>query len=181
MGNIIDSEDWPALATDAQNGDKKAYALLLKSIVPYIKNNLTKSVSSHDAIEDIIQEVLISVHKSLNTYSPERPFKPWLYSIINFRKTDYMRKYYSSRDDKRAPLENLDFENVNVTNQGYEGELRDVEVALSKFPKQQQLIFKRIKIEGYTAKEVANELGMKESAVKVSAHRTLEKLKGKLQ
>jgi DNA-directed RNA polymerase specialized sigma24 family protein len=34
-----------------------------------------------------------------------------------------------------------------------------------------------MKIEGYTAKETAARLGMNESAVKVSAHRTMHKLK----
>ena len=42
-------------------------------------------------------------------------------------------------------------------------------------------IFTMIKIEGYTAKEVANTMGVSESAVKVAAHRTSIKLKGILE
>ena len=126
--------------------------------------------------------MLISIHKSLNTYAPERPFKPWLMSIINFRKMDYLRKYYAQKQDMTATIDdNPEYIAENVTNPVHSGELKDVENALSTLPEQQQDIFRKIKIEGYTAKEVANEMDMNESAVKVSAHRTLKKLQGLLK
>ena len=56
----------------------------------------------------------------------------------------------------------------------------DIEAALKELPERQRKVFQMIKIEGYTAKEVANEMGMSVSAVKVSAHRTMVKLKGRL-
>lgn len=180
--SLSDSERWQEWAGAAQQGDKRAYGQLLKELHPYIQNVLYKSLSQNDAAEDIAQEVLMSVHKSLSTYSSDRPFKPWLMSIINFRKMDYLRKYYAQRQDKTATIDdNPEFINDNVTNPQHLGELRDIENALESFSAQQQDIFRKIKIEGYTAKEVANELDMKESAVKVSAHRTLKKLQSILK
>jgi RNA polymerase sigma-70 factor (ECF subfamily) len=129
-----------------------------------------------------MQEVLISVHKSLASYSPERPFKPWLMAIMNFRRTDYLRKHYAQRQDKTTTTdENYEYESKNVTNPTHIGELKDIEAALDGLPEDHRKIFQMIKIEGYSAKEVANEMGMKESAVKVSAHRTMKKLQGMLQ
>ncbi len=177
-----DADQWQEWAGQAQQGDKRAYAQLLKAIHPYIQNVVYKSLSQTDAAEDIAQEVLISIHKSLSTYAPERPFKPWLMSIINFRKMDYLRKYYSQRQDKTSTTEeNPEFMAENVTNPSHAGELKDIEDALSEFPKKQQDIFRKIKIEGYTALEVANQMDMNESAVKVSAHRTMKKLQGILK
>ena len=143
---------------------------------------IIKSLSNQDAAEDIAQEVLISVHKSLASYSPDRPFKPWLMAIVNFRRTDYLRKHYAQRQDKTTSTdENLEFEAANVTNSPHAGELKDIENALATLPDQQQRIFRMIKIEGYSAQEVANEMDMNESAVKVSAHRTMKKLQGLLK
>ncbi len=176
-----DSEYWGEYARAAQDGDKKAYTQLLRAITPYIRNVLMKSLSNADAADDIAQEVLISVHKSLNTYSPDRPFKPWLYSIISFRRTDYLRKYYSSKDNKSAPLEHADFYESGVTKPEHAGEYKDIEAALSTLPEQQRRIFTMLKIEGYSTQEVANEMKMNESAVKVSAHRTMKKLRGLLE
>ena len=180
MTDIDSSDQWQEWAALAQKGDKAAYRRLLGAIAPYIRNALVKSVSNMEEAEDITQEVLISVHKSLNTYTPDRPFKPWLFSIVNFRKMDYLRKYYAGRQDKTISTEFMP-EKDNVTYMHSAYEIKDIETALDSFPEQQKRIFQMIKIEGYTAKEVSEELGMKESAVKVSAHRTMKKLQGMLK
>ena len=182
MTKLSDADQWQEWAAQAQAGDRRAYSRLLKALHPYIRNVVYKSLSQSDAAEDIAQEVLISIHKSLHTYMPDRPFKPWLMSIINFRKMDYLRKYYSQRQDKTSTTEdNPEYLAQNVTDSNHLGELKDIESALSTLPDKQQSIFRRIKIEGYTAKEVAVEMDMNESAVKVSAHRTMKKLQGILK
>ena len=176
------AQEWQEWAIAAQGGDKRAYTQLLQSITPYIRNVIIGSLSNPSAAEDITQEVLISVHKSLSTYQPDRPFKPWLMAIVNFRRTDYLRKHYAQRRDKTTTTdENYEFEANNVTNPAHAGELKDIENALASLPEQQQRIFKMIKIEGYSAQEVANEMNMNESAVKVSAHRAMKKLQGLLK
>lgn len=175
-------DEWQELAIAAQGGNKRAYAQLLGEISPYIKNSIVKSLANQDAAEDISQEVLISVHKSLSTYQPDKPFKPWLSAIINFRRTDYLRKYYAQREDKKAVTDdNPEYLAANVTNPNNAGELKDIEAALNALPDIQNRIFRMIKIQGFSAKEVANELDMNESAVKVSAHRTMKKLQGMLK
>jgi RNA polymerase sigma-70 factor (ECF subfamily) len=180
--NQKQSDEWQEWAVAAQGGDKRAYANLLNALAPYIRNVIVKSLSNQDAAEDIAQEVLISIHKSLASYQADRPFKPWLMAIVNFRRTDYLRKYYSQRQDKMATIDdNPEFLASNVTNPTNLGELKDIESALDTLPDQQQRIFKMIKIQGFTAQEVANELDMNESAVKVSAHRTMKKLQGLLK
>lgn len=173
----MQSEQWREWAVAAQGGDKRAYGRLLGELGPYIRNTIMRSLSNPDAADDIAQEVLISVHKSLQTYGSDRPFKPWLSAIINFRRTDYLRKHYAQKQDKMSSTdENYEFETLNVTNPTHLGELKDIESALATLPEQQQRIFTMIKIQGYTAQEVADEMDMNESAVKVSAHRTMKKL-----
>jgi RNA polymerase sigma-70 factor (ECF subfamily) len=168
---------WQEWASKAQKGDKVSYASLLRDISPYIRNVVTPTLSNLDWVDDVVQEVLLSVHKSLHTYDPKRSFKPWLYSIIIFRKTDFLRKYYSSRSNKSQELIDSNFSEENVTNFEFAGELKDIEDALSSIPEKQAALFTMMKVEGYTAKEVAQKMDMTESAVKVSVHRTMIKLK----
>ena len=177
MTKIYENEQWDNLAVKAQSGDKRAYAMLLTQIVPFIKARIAGGLSNPDWVEDITQEVLISVHKSLNSYSSDRPFKPWLSAIIQFRRTDMLRKYYRDKKTKELCKENTDIFAKNVTFQATTGELKDIEAAIGSLPVKQQKIFKMMKVEGYSAKEVANEMDMSVSAVKVSAHRTTNKLK----
>jgi RNA polymerase sigma-70 factor (ECF subfamily) len=180
--NKKQSDEWQDWAIAAQGGDKKSYSKLLTALAPYIRNVIIKSLSNQDAAEDIAQEVLISIHKSLGSYQADRPFKPWLMAIVNFRRTDYLRKHYAQRQDKTTTTDdNPEFLAANVTNPTNLGELKDIEAALQTLPEQQRRIFSMIKIQGFTAQEVANELDMNESAVKVSAHRTMKKLQGLLK
>lgn len=171
------SDIWSSWAEAAQEGNAKAYNNLLKEIAPFTRNYLITRVANEDWADDITQEVLISVHKSLKTYSADRPFTPWLMAIINFRKTDYLRKHYSSRSDKQTTLDNAEFLSAHVTEPTHAGEYKDIEAALGSLPKKQKKVFELIKIKGFTVSEVANEMKMSESAVKVSAHRTMQKLK----
>ena len=174
-------EMWRQWAAQAQQGDKKAYNLLLRDVVPYIRNFIGPRLANPDWVDDITQDVLISVHKSLHTYSPERPFKPWLSAIISFRRTDFLRKHYNARQHKTTDIDDPAFVREHVTDPGFAGELKDVEEALAQFPEKQRRIFILMKVEGYTAQEVAAQLNMSESAVKVSVHRTTNKLKGMLE
>lgn len=170
-------DDWEALAALSQQGDKRAYSTLLHSLSPYIRSVLSGTLANPEWIEDITQDVLISVHKSLDTYSADRPFKPWLRSIIYFRKADFLRQHYKKKKVQESVHENIEIHVQNVTFQPDYAELKDIQSAISSFPDKQQKIFKLLKIEGYSAKEVAEEMEMSESAVKVSAHRTASKLK----
>lgn len=162
----------------AQAGDKKAYRKLLNEIYPYIKNRLFGKISDSDGVEDIAQEVLVSVHKSMQTYSPERPFKPWLNAIISYRQVDYLRKIYRQAPEQVTDFtENQDFFNNNVTDPALAGEYKDIETAMDSLPAQQREAVKLMRIDGYTAEEAANETGMSVSAVKVNVHRATKKLK----
>lgn len=169
---------WAQWAADAQAGDKKAYNDLLRDIVPYIRGIIIPTLANPDWADDITQNVLMSVHKSLHTYSPDKPFCPWLRAIISFRRTDFLRSYYSKQGNRSVDLDNMEFQKKHVTNAEHSGELKDVEKALEHLPDTQRRIFQRMKIEGYTAKEVAQEMDMSVSAVKVSVHRSMKKLKG---
>ena len=173
-----DQEDmWQEWAVKAQAGDKRAYTDLLRAIVPYIRNVVAPRLANPEWADDIVQEVLLSVHRALHTYSPDRPFKPWLYAIISFRKTDFLRRHYSARSHLQAGTDDVEFQKNHVTDNPLAGELKDMEEALQSLPEKQRKLFAMMRIEGYTAREVAEQMNMSESAVKVSVHRTADKLK----
>lgn len=162
----------------AQSGDQGSYRQLLTEIAPFIQRALAKTLSRKEQAEDITQEILLSVHKAMNTYDPARPFMPWLMAIVNFRRTDFLRSHYAARDNLSAPLEDLDLQ--DVTFDGHEGEYKDIENALTSLSPKQREIFDLVKMKGYTAKEASARTGMSVAAVKVSVHRSLQKLKEKL-
>ncbi len=178
-GNEKQEKRWQALVVKAQSGDAASYQILLTEIVPVIRRVVLRSLPSPDITDDVVQEVLLSVHKALHTYDSERPFTPWLLAIVNFRKTDFLRQHYASRGNRQVPLESVEIPDY-LSNSDASSTFRDIENAIGELPEKQKEVVELLKIEGYSTKEVSEKTGLSESAVKVTMHRALQKLKEKL-
>ena len=162
------------------NGDKHAYAEILQETSRFLRPFLAKRLSFTNEVDDLLQEILLSIHKARHTYDGNRPYKPWVYAIARFRLQDYLRAHYSDHlhhADDLSELENYLHENVTESAFTYESISGEVE----KLPQKQAAILQLMHQEGYTAKEVAKKLGMNESAVKVAAHRAYRILREKLE
>ena len=170
-----DKDEWDDLALRAQQGDKAAYHLLLTSIVPYIRKVIAPGLANQDWLDDLLQDILMGVHKSLARYIPGQPFRPWLNAIIRYRRAEFFGQYYASQSHMKASLDEV--EELENENFDWLHELEDIERALAQLPQQQREVFRLVRVEGYSVKEVADKTGMSVSAVKVSAHRSAAKLK----
>lgn len=161
-------------------GDQRAYASLLKETTRFLRPFITKRLNLASEVDDLLQEILISIHKARHTYDGNRPYKPWVYAIARFRLQDYLRAHYS--DQLRHAVELSEVEEIlpeYVTESGFSYE--SIKEEVRKLPEKQATILQLMHQEGYTAKEVAEKLGMNESAVKVAAHRAYKILRNKLE
>lgn len=163
----------------ALKGDSKAYARVLAEISSLLRPYLSKRLNQASDVEDVLQEILISIHKSRHTYDGKRPLKPWVYAIAKFRLTDFLRTHYSDTLRHAAELDVAEhLASLDVTESAFTYESIKEEIA--KLPGKQPMILHLIHHEGHTAKEVAAKMNMTETAVKVAAHRAYKVLKGRL-
>ncbi len=81
---------WSDLMAAAQDGDGPAYAGLLRELVPFLRLFVRRN-APEGRIEDVVQDVLLTVHRIRHTYDPKRPFLPWLATIANRRVMDARR------------------------------------------------------------------------------------------
>ena len=172
--------DLEALVRRSLSGDKMAYAQLLREVARLLRPFLARRLVVESEVDDLLQEILISIHKARHTYDGNRPYKPWVFAIAKFRLNDYLRLHYA--DQLRQAMDISELEDVlpeDVT----EPELNYESISgeIQRLPERQANILRLIHHEGYTAKEVAAKLGMTESAVKVAAHRAYKVLRGKLE
>lgn len=164
----------------ALGGDQAAYAELLRETARLLRPFLSRRIGFEGDADDVLQEILVSIHKARHTYDGNRPYKPWMYAIAKFRLQDYLRVHYA--DQLRHAEDIDDLENIfgaDVTEPAISYESISGEVL--KLPEKQATILRLIHQEGYTSKEVATTLGMTESAVKVAAHRAYKVLRQKLE
>jgi RNA polymerase sigma-70 factor (ECF subfamily) len=165
----------------AQTGDASAYVELLTRITPRIRRMVRRghASASASAIEDLVQDVLLSIHAVRATYDPERPFTPWLLAIARNRTVDSVRR------QARVAAHEVVVDDIDVTfspedtnSQGRVfAELTALRRAIAALPAGQRRAITLLKLQGLTLKEAAAASGTSTGALKVAAHRAMAALK----
>jgi RNA polymerase sigma-70 factor (ECF subfamily) len=174
------NDNLESLMRQSLAGDQRAYATLLTETTRLLRPFLSKRLRFSNEVDDLLQEILLSIHKARHTYDGKRPYKPWAYAIAKFRLLDHLRAHYSDQLRHAIDFDDLDenlHEHVTESEMSYESISGEVQ----KLPEKQALILQLMHQEGYTAKEVAEKIGMNESAVKVAAHRAYKILRERLE
>ena len=82
---------WSVLMKAAQDGDSAAYEKLLRDILPELRAIVGARLRDPSGVEDVVQNVLFSIHRARHTFRPERPFGPWLRAIARNAVIDAQR------------------------------------------------------------------------------------------
>ena len=175
-----DDTDYAGLMRAANAGDRASYAQLLQHTSRLLRPFLAKRLSQKSEVEDVLQEILLSIHKARHTYDGTRPYKPWAYAIAKFRLNDFLRNAYTDQlrhAGEISEAENISANDVTETPFTYES----IKEEVNRLPGKQPKILYLLHHEGHTAKEVASKMNMSETAVKVAAHRAYKVLREKLK
>ncbi len=165
------------LYLESMKGNKASYELFLELCSVLIKRYLLKlggKFAEPQSIEDLLQEVLISLHEKKHTYQIEKPLLPWIYAITRHRYIDF----YRSKKRKPGMVALEDVEGMLESPASEQVHSMD-EVLEFLTPKQKEMLM-LIKVEGQSYDEAAKALSMNVSAVKVAVHRIIKGLKGKV-
>jgi RNA polymerase sigma factor (sigma-70 family) len=174
-----------ALARSAQAGDTRAYAELLGAITPRIRqiiSNQRRFLQRAD-IEDIVQEVLLSLHAVRGTYDPERPFMPWLIAITEYRLADAARRYYRDtvRQNEIGRLSVTPAEEMPNTEAERFDDRDALRQAIERLPPRQREAIRLLKLREMSLKEAARASGTSVDALKVAACRAMATLRRTLK
>lgn len=163
---------WRAWMAAGQRGDAEAYARLLNELLPFVRNLVRKRLGDDPGAEDVVQEVLLSVHVARHTFRPERRLAPWVGAIARNAVVDYVRRR-SRLQGRRAELEPEDLPaGGGSPAEGLDGPLPPtLSRALEKLPDSQRQAVTLLKIEGLSVAEAAARLGVSPGALKLRAHR----------
>lgn len=156
--------------TAAQEGDEEAYESLLRAILPLLRAITARRLGDLSSVEDVVQTVLLSIHRSRHTYDPARPFGPWLRAIARNAAIDALRTR-TRRIRREVALEEPD----QVMAPGApDNELPlspELSDALDALPAKQREAVELLHIEQLSVIEAAERAGTSPGALKVRAHR----------
>jgi RNA polymerase sigma-70 factor (ECF subfamily) len=179
MNGVTQDRQWSGWMARAQDGDNVAYARLLREILPFLRVLARRRCRDPDRCEDIVQDVLLTLHRVRHTYDPARPFTPWLAAICDRRSIDALRKRVRQAsheaDDARA------YETFADPASNKELEAGDAAQALAalvaELPPAQREALELVKVKEMSLLEASQATGQSVGALKVSVHRALKALR----
>jgi RNA polymerase sigma factor (sigma-70 family) len=165
----------------AQRGDGTAYRQLLHTITPGIRRVAARQrrFSRPEDIEDVVQDILLSLHAVRATYDPARPFIPWLLAIVRNRLADGARRYWRTAA-REVQIENTGVTFAEPTTNSDEDESDDLvalDHALRALPAGQRQAIELLKLRELSLNEASAISGQSVGALKVATHRAMAALR----
>lgn len=176
MKNSVREEQWAAWMRAAIDGDTEAYRKFLLAVTPHLRGLARRRCDQFGAAaseaEDVVQEVLISVHLKRGTWDRSRPIGPWLSTIVRNKMIDTLRRRGRHIN---VPMEDVG-EMLEAPEQSVAADLQDAERLIERLGSTQRDIVRSISVNGESIGQTAARLKMTEGAVRTALHRALKAL-----
>lgn len=172
---ILNLDDDFSLVKRFIDGDESAFAVLVQRHKEKVRNIIYLTMNSSNSVDDIAQDVFLTVYRNLRNFRFESQFTTWLYRITVNKCKDYMRKIKirniftpikeaeGKAEDKIAP-ENNDIAIL-------------VHKAIGKLPEKLRIPLLLKDIEGMSYQEIAETVQCEIGTVKSRIFRAREGLK----
>ena len=174
--------EWSEWMAAAQRGDRAAYERLLREILPFLRALAAGRHRAPDRIEDVVQDVLLTVHRVRHTYDPARPFSHWLAAIARRRSIDALRR--RGRTEAAEVSDAHAYETFADPRAKQEMEARDraagLGPAIASLPPGQREALEMLKLRELSLAEASRASGKSIASLKVSVHRAIRALRAQL-
>lgn len=162
---------WSAWMAAAQDGDGDAYRRMLDELLPVLRRMVHARVFDRESGEDVVQNILLSIHRARHTYRPERSFGPWMRAIARNAMIDAFRET-GRRGEREVVVDWID----DVPGEPVDPLASDaldpkLQQALERLPEKQRQAVELVQLRGLSVAEAALEAGVTPGALKVRAHR----------
>jgi RNA polymerase sigma-70 factor (ECF subfamily) len=171
-----------ALMAAYAKGDRRAFERLFATLAPRVHGFFLRAFREASVADDLMQMTFLKIHQARGDYQPERPLRPWVFSIAARVRIDEIRRRYRLAEDlDEARLERAEELLALGTNPEEDLATADlaakVRAALARLPESQRVVIDLHRYEGMSFAEIADVLGTTEGGVKLRAFRAYERLR----
>jgi RNA polymerase sigma-70 factor (ECF subfamily) len=167
----------------AQAGDRAAYETVLRDCVPIVQRIARHQGAAADFVDDVVQDVLVTVHGARATYDPSRSFVAWLTAITQRRTIDILRKrgrrgarevYAPEAFDTHAAPDNPEHDAVR------HAEAQQLHAFVDQLPDGQREAVRTLALEENSLEDASKATGRTKTSLKVNLHRAIKTLRGRM-
>jgi RNA polymerase sigma-70 factor (ECF subfamily) len=168
--------NWAVWLRAAMTGDAGAYRQFLVSLAPHVRavarSRCQRWGAPESEVEDVVQEVLLTIHLKRGTWDQSMPIAPWVAAITRNKLIDVLR-----RRGRRVsvPIEEV-MDGLQAQDQTPQLSAHEIDTLLGHLKVQQREIVKSISLNGNSIRVTADRLKMTEGAIRVALHRALKTL-----
>lgn len=170
---ILSLDDDFSLIKRFIDGDELVFSELLKRHKEKVRNIIYITLSNTDGVDDIAQEVFITVYRHLKSFRFESQFTTWLYRITINKCKDHLRKknirsiFLPLKDEEPV------FESINE-----DSDIKHiVRNAIATLPDKLRIPLVLKDLEGFSYQEIADTMECEIGTVKSRIFRAREALK----
>lgn len=182
---MSDKENDFSLIRRFNEGDEGSFNLLLRRYQQKIYWHARKMTGNHMDADEIVQEVMLVLYKSLKNFKYESSFSTWLFRIITTRTLNFLKRrrlkeifsIHSSDESETSGIGNIAGERGNIEEDIENREkLKVLDLVLKGLPAKQREIFIMRHFDEMSYEEIAEITGKSVGGLKANYHHAFAKV-----
>jgi len=170
------------LVLQCQNGNKKAFSILVKRWHHKLCKQAFFYTKDKDIAKDIAQDSWNVIIKKIYSLKEPNSFGNWVLTIVNRKAIDWARKYKRNKDKLHTYYKDSQENNdTNYTYNSNEDTDENILRTIKKLPENQQIILTLFYLEDCSIIDISNILNISKGTVKSRLFYAREKLKSILK
>ncbi len=156
-----------------KTGSLKHQEMLYKRFYAYAVSICLRYCFNRDDAVEAVNDAFIKIFNSVSGYTDDRPFKPWLRTIIINAAIDRRRKEVKFQYADLEDADGFNYPATAIENLG----VQDILKLMEQLPVVYQAVFNLHEVDGYSHDEIAKMLDLSTSASRVYLSRAKERLR----
>jgi RNA polymerase sigma-70 factor, ECF subfamily len=189
MAGDCSSLDEKELLALARQGNEEAFTVLVRQNYPMIYKTSRRVLKNHEDAEDNLQNVLVKLYQRLDGFDGESRFSTWLFRVTFNEALMTLRRNRSRRKDRCVDISCLDSDGpqgsgIQERRDNSERKYMNRELAVKALRRLNPVLrgaFFLHKGEGWTHKEMAEELGISPETAKSRVYRARRQLRKEIE
>ena len=177
--NSRKKDDYSLLIEKCLKGDGRAQKALYDRLAPKMFPVCIRYMGDRERAEDILQDGFVTLFSKLDSYSSQGAFEGWARKIfvntalMSLRKSDVLKE----SEDVDAARDITSGQTTALEDIGY----KDLMRMIGELPPGFRTVFNMYVVEGYSHKEIAEELGISENTSRSQLQRARVLLQKKIE
>lgn len=166
------------MAAGCKSGDARIQQYVFRKYYGLMLGLCLRYANDREEARDMLQESFVKIFDKIEQYNEDYSFVGWMKRIVvNTAIDHYRRSARMPMSEDESILENESIEADAISMMGYE----EIINLIQRLPSGYRTVFNLYVIEGYTHKEIADELGIAEGTSKSQLNKAKAILKKKIE